>query len=251
MNVGAGVHSPASASPRTAGAFLHIQAVLGTSFVPTVYQKLSAYPDAFHAAVSQVERIVSLAKANDFVSTAQQAARTGLSQQPESVGRVNEGVAEVVGRYREANPLNLLVSMAIVGTTAQPPLPVMDPPLPPASDQIWEDILGSHGSVITPGLWRELAPWPDDLDRLWASVRAAAGAGLISRARAAVIGPAIALLSGSEWTTLAADITDRLPVEGANELAWFPTGIATMVVEGEWLHTLISQPYGGNSNEQA
>lgn len=63
--------------------------------------------------------------------------------------------------------------------------------------------------------------------------------------------PAIALLSGSEWTTLAAYITDHISPEGAKELAWFPTGIATMVSEGEWLNTLIEQPDEGNINEQA
>lgn len=108
MSVEAGIHGPTNASSRNNRAFAHIQAVFGTSFVPTVYQRLSAYPEPFHAAVDQVDRIVSLAKATDFVRTAQRAARTGLSQQPESVVRIHEGVAEVVRRYRGVNPLNLL-----------------------------------------------------------------------------------------------------------------------------------------------
>lgn len=208
----AGIHAHTNASSRNDRAFTHSQGVLGTSFVPTVYRRLCAYPEPFHAAVDQIERIVSLAKANDFVRTAQQAARTGLTHQSEPVVRVHKGVAEVVRGYRSLNPVNLLVSMAIIGTSSQPLLPVMEPLLDCGSDQIWEDFVHSHGSVITPGLSRALTLWPDD--------------------------------PGCRH--------HRSPSpEGSKELAWFPTGIATMVAEGEWLNTLIAQPDEGNSHEQA
>ena len=235
----------ATAPPTIATGYALIRALLHSTFVPTVYRRLAVHPQAFDLALNQLPTIVALCDSADFVVTAQETARTSLMGSSKGVGVEAVDVVEIVDvvqRYRAANPINLLFSMSIAGPDARPARPVMEPPLAPKSGDVWSDIHLCHGAVITPGLWRDLAPWPADLDVLWQSTRELAADGAIARARDAVLELAAGVLSHADVARLPTEIAQYLPPSAAAELAWFPTGVATMVAEGEWLHDLISHP---------
>ncbi|MHB1065812.1 MAG: hypothetical protein ACYC2Z_00065 [Candidatus Nanopelagicales bacterium] len=234
-----------------AAGYQRIRDLLDSTFVPTIYRRLAMHPEAFSLAVDHLPQVVALGVRSDFVSAAQSAARTPLTDAAGHVIDVHQEVADVVERYRRANPLNLLFSMSIAGVDARPEQPVMEPPLPPRPGVIWEDILESHGGVITPGLWRDLAPWPDDLEVLWRSTRAVAADGWLAEARQAVRLLAVGVLAGSGLQHLPAEVSALLPAPAVADFAWFPTGVATMVAEGEWLNHVIAHPNGRNSHEQA
>jgi hypothetical protein len=228
-------------APIAAG-YARIRALLHSTFVPTVYRRLAVHPQAFDLALDRLPAIVALGESTGFVLAAQEAARLSLSGSPDGVGAAPAEVATVVQRYRAANPINLLFSMSVAGADARPARPVMEPPLAPESGDVWSDIQLCHGGIITPGLWRDLAPWPADLDVLWRSTRAAAAGGGIARARDAVRELAADVLSHADLGRLPTELAPHLPSSAVTELAWFPTGVATMVAEGEWLHDLIPHP---------
>lgn len=235
----------ATAPAPIAAGYARIRALLHSNFVPTVYRRLAAHPKAFDLAIDRLPAVVALGKSTGFVRAAKDAARVSLldSVAPGSPApSTPRGVAEVVQRYRAANPLNLLFSMSVAGADARPAGPVMGPQLAPELDDVWDDILLCHGSVITPGLWRDLAPWPVDLHVLWRNTRAIAANGGIARARDAVRTLAVDVISHADVVGLASELAPHLPASSVTELAWFPTGIATMVAEGEWLNRLISLP---------
>lgn len=234
-----------------AAGYQRIRDLLGSTFVPTIYRLLALYPQAFAVALDRMPQVIALGADAGFVPAAQEAARSRLAGQPTDGHDAHREVAAVVGRYRRANPMNLLFSISIAGVDARPDGPVMEPPLPPESDDIWADILAAHGGVITPGLWRDLAPWPDDLAALWPSTRAVADGGALARAREAVRDLAVAVLADNGLADLPDQISSLLPASAIADFAWFPTGVATMVAEGEWLDNVIAHPNGRNSNEQA
>ena len=234
-----------------AAGYARIRSALRSTFVPTVYRRLAIHPAAFELAVDHLPRIVSLGDSTDFVRAAQRAARLSGAEPPMGHDLAHFEVTQVVQRYRKANPLNLLFSMSIAGPEARPVRPVMEPPLGSGPGDIWQDILHCHGDVIIPGLWRDLAPWPSDLELVWRSTRAMAQEGRLVPAREAVMDLAIQVLSDDDTRHLSSQIGHLLPAEAVTDLAWFPTGVATMVVEGEWLHHLMSHPQGRNPHEHA
>ncbi len=222
--------------------YRRIRNLLGSTFVPTVYRRLAVYPAAFTLAVDHLPEVVRLGESTDFVRTAQSAARIPLSGTSLSLSVVEPAVVDVVERYRNANPLNLLFSMSIMGAEARTTQTVMESPLGPAPspDGIQQDIIDSHGGFITPGIWRDLSPWPVSLQEFWLSTRAIAQDGRLVVARDAVMERAAAVLFGSELEYLPAQIGSLLPRSALSDFTWFPIGVSTMVVEGEWLHTLIA-----------
>ncbi len=222
--------------------YRRIRNLLGSTFVPTVYRRLAVYPAAFTLAVDHLPEVVRLGESTDFVRTAQSAARIPLAGASVDLNVVHPAVVDVVERYRRANPLNLLFSMSIMGAEARPTQSVMEPPLAPGPgpEGIQQDILVSHGGFITPGIWRDLAPWPVSLQTLWLSTRAVAQDGRLALARNAVLDLAAAALCGTELKYLPARLAPLLPRSAVSDLAWFPIGVSSMIVECEWLHTLIA-----------
>jgi len=223
-------------------AYRHIRSVLASTFVPTIYRRLALYPAAFTLAVDHLSQVVKLADNTNFVGTAHTLAQIPLSGVSLSPYVPEPGVVKVVERYRKANPLNLLFSMSLAGAEARTTRPAMQAPLGPVQIEIQREIFDAHGAFITPGLWRELAPWPVSLRELWLKTREIAQDGRLIVARESVMKGAAAVFIGSELEFLPARIGALLPSSALTDLAWFPTGIATMVVEGEWLHNLIDYP---------
>ena len=219
-------------------AYGNIRSLLASNFVPTIYRRLAMYPDAFALAVEHLGQVVELADSTDFVRTAQRSAHISLSGASLGEGPVISEVIDVIERYRNANPLNLLFSISLVGADTRTNRSVMQPPLGPAHHEIERDIFDSHGAFITPGLWRDLDPWPDSQRELWMKTRDIANDGSLVVAREAVMQRAAAVFLGSALEFLPAQIASLLPESALIDFAWFPTGVATMVVEGEWLHNL-------------
>lgn len=219
-------------------AYGNIRILLASNFVPTIYRRLAMYPDAFALAVEHLGQIVKLADSADFVRTAQRAAYISLSGASLSEGPVTPEVIDVIERYRNANPLNLLFSISLMGADTRPNQSVMQSPLGPVHGDMEQDIFESHGAVITPGLWRDLDPWPEPKRELWMKTRDIAQDGRLTVAREAVMESAATVFLGSTLESLPAQITSLLPESALIDFAWFSTGVATMVVEGEWLHNL-------------
>ena len=219
-------------------AYKHIRDLLASNFVPTIYRRLAMYPDAFALAVEHLGHVVELADSADFVRTAQSAANIPLSGTSLSEGPINSGVTDVIERYRDANPINLLFSISLMGADTRPHRSVMQSPLGPVHSDIEQDIFDSHGAVITPGLWRDLDPWPERQRELWMKTREIAQDGRLIIAREAVMECAAVVFLGSTLEFLPAQIASLLPESALIDFVWFPTGVATMVVEGEWLHNL-------------
>jgi len=219
-------------------AYRQIRNLLASNFVPTIYRRLAMYPAAFALAVEHLGQVVELADSTDFVRTAQRSAYISLSGSTLSEGPVTPEVIDVIERYRNANPLNLLFSISLVGADARPSRPVMQPPLGPVHNEIQRDIFDSHGAFITPGLWRDLDPWPESQRELWIKTRQIAEDGRLIVARDAVMKTATAVFFGSQLEFLPAQISSLLPESALTDFAWFPTGVSTMVVEAEWLHNL-------------
>lgn len=219
-------------------AYRNIRSLLGSNFVPTIYRRLAMYPDAFELAVDHLGQVIELANITDFVRTAQSSAHISLSGATLSQGPVEPEVKAVIERYRNANPLNLLFSISLVGANTRPDRSVMEPPLGPVHVEIDRDIFDSHGAFITPGLWRDLDPWPERQRELWLKTREIAQDGRLVVTREAVIERAAAVFLGSTLEFLPTRIASLLPESALLDFAWFPTGVATMVVEGEWLHNL-------------
>jgi hypothetical protein len=219
-------------------AYQHIRDLLASNFVPTIYRRLALYPAAFALAVKHLSHVVDLADSTDFVRTAQSAAYISLSGASLSEGPIKSEVTDVIERYRSANPLNLLFSISLMGADTRPNRSVMQPPLGPVQSEIQQDIFESHGAFITPGLWRDLDPWPDRKRELWMKTREIAQDGRLVNAREAVMECAALVFLGSTLEFLPAQIASLLPEPASIDFAWFPTGVATMVVEGEWLHNL-------------
>jgi hypothetical protein len=219
-------------------AYGNIRSLLASNFVPTIYRRLALYPAAFALAVEHLGQVVELADSTDFVRTAQRSAHISLSGASLSEGPFNSQVTDVIERYRNANPFNLLFSISLMGADARPNRSVMQSPLGPVHSDIEQDIFDSHGAFITPGLWRDLDPWPERQRELWMKTRDIVQDGRLVIAREAVMQCAAAVFLGSALEFLPTQIASLLPESALMDFAWFPTGIATMVVEGEWLHNL-------------
>ncbi|MDP1878366.1 MAG: hypothetical protein Q8M17_12495 [Actinomycetota bacterium] len=234
------------ATPEIAAGYARIRGLLGSTFVPTVYRRLAPYPDAFALAVDRLAAVVDLGNTSGFPEKARSLAVAALPARAQGQGPRAAGVSKAIGRYRAANPTNLLFSLAISSPTTTWQPGVMAPPLPPPCADIWQDIRGCHGGPIVPGLWRDLAPWPDELRQLWRQTRLAADGGDILAARQPVLAAAQDLLSDAGLGTRDGGVLDSLPPDAAMEFSWFPVGVASMIAEGEFLDQLTNSPHTHN-----
>lgn len=228
----------AQAPPEIEAGYARVRALLGTNFVPTVYRQLAVHPGAFAVALDRLAPIVALGRSSRFPERARSLARNAFPANAAVLDLSDARVSDVVERYRDANPFNLLFSLVISGSLTASPYRTMEPPLPAPNVDIWQDIQICHGGPVLPGLWRDLAPWPDDLERLWREVRVAADAGLILAARESLLLEARGLLSSAGMTPDLDEVLAFVPPQMAAAFAWFPVGVATMVAEGELLHQL-------------
>jgi hypothetical protein len=249
--------SETDARGSVADGYAEIRRCLRSSFVPTIYRRLALHPDAFAVAVAGLPAVVRTGDESHFVEAAWTVARDALPE-PHDDDRValsiltrtdGVGVADVLDRYRRANPLNLLFSLSIVGLLDAPQPGVMGPPLPDlTADGIWADIAACHHSAFVPGVWREMAAAPAVLETLWARMRALAASGAIVPAREAVRRLALSVAADSPIQGISDEIRSALPVESASAFRWFPTGVATMIAEVEWLTWDVSVAQQGSTD---
>lgn len=242
------------ATGSVADAYDVIRSALRSTFVPTIYRRLALHPEAFAIAVARMPDVVRVGDDTGFIALACDTARSELPipngtdasalQGVSSSG--NGGPAAVLDRYRRANPINLLFSLSICGLTAPPEPSVMAPPLPAyVAAGVWADIEACHRSPFVPGVWRELAPWPDVVDDLWPRVRALAAADGLVAARDSVRLLAVDALSGTVAAQSATEVRAALDPDAAASFDWFPTGVATMIAEVEWLTWYSGTPHQG------
>lgn len=233
----------AEAVGSVAAAYATIRALLGSVFVPTIYRMLAVHREAFSIAIDALPETVRIADESNFVERACAIARTQLesidgahrTRARLSGGPVPDEIEGLLRGYRAANPQNLLFSLSIVGVH-EPEWPnVMSPPLPPANDDIWEDIKDCHGGVLIPGVWRDMHPWPRELERLWHHTRVKALNDALCHAREAVRQFGVHVATETAIESIAQSVQDTLPTSAAKSFAWFPTGVSTMIVEVEWL----------------
>ena len=236
------ITEPESSSP-TGRAFDLIRSELGSGFVPSIYQVLATCPPALDAAVEALPRVVALARDADFparvcalVATALSAAEGGA---PRPTLTLDDPSRDVILGYRSANPLNLLLALALLGTGIPEWPGVMTavsastPAATDASPSLQDEITLAHGGVLLPGLWRDLLSISSAANP-WSEVRAFAADGRIPGVRAQVRDLAEQVLHEGHLATADGILGRPLPHE-LPHLTWFPTGIATMIVEAEVL----------------
>jgi len=224
-------------------AYALIRSELDSEFVPSIYQVLATYPPALDAALEVLPQVVALARDGDFSARVCAVAATALAADaaPATRGRValDATSREVILGYRSANPFNLLLALALLGTRVAEWPDVMTPErvstLTSAEDPTTLDdqITLAHGGVLLPGLWRELLEISRAADP-WREVCAFATGGQLPALRAHVRSLAEEVLREGDLAThdgvLGMSLTNELP-----HITWFPTGIATMIVEAEVL----------------
>jgi hypothetical protein len=234
-----------AATGQVARLYAQVRRSLGSSHVPTFYRVLAPHLRVLDRAVLDLTAVVALAEATGVAHAMREVARPARPDSPESTARtavvpLSANGCAILDRYRTANPLNLLVCLALLGT-ARPRWPgVMQPPLPspgPAPWTLLDDVRNCHGGVVTPGLWVELANLPEDAIALWRWVREEARGGGIPVAATRVGLLAARALEAAGYGASGSDALRELPSQTRQLLAWFPTGISTMIVEGEWMGT--------------
>lgn len=229
----------AAADKQIAKGYSQIRRQLGVPFVPTIYRILAQCPEPFLVAVDALEDIVKLAEHTDFSRRVRQQAHAALRESrcclPKGVD-LSAPFEAVMANYSVANPIGLIFSLSMVGRPSQPHPGVMDSTIPPASDtDLSADIVACHGDVILPGFWRDTMVWPELAQELWTCTRTHAREGHVERARDSVLDFAAATTSGTAVDAMAEKLRPMFSADLVEILAWFPTGISTMIVEVEWL----------------
>ncbi|CAB4960413.1 unannotated protein [freshwater metagenome] len=232
-----------AASSSTARAYDLIRSELGSGFVPSIYQVLAACPPALDAAVEVLPRVVAVARDADFPARVCALVATELAAvdggELRGTRALDDASRDVILGYRSANPLNLLLALALLGTGV-PEWPgvmtavsVSAPAPTDANPSLEDEITLAHGGVLLPGLWRDLLSISSASDP-WSEVRAFAADGSMPSVRAQVRALAEQVLHEGHLATADGILGRPLPLE-VPHLTWFPTGIATMIVEAEVL----------------
>jgi len=238
-----GLITEAEAGSSTARAYDLIRSTLDSAFVPSIYQSLATCPPVLDAAVEVLPRVVALARDADFPARVCALAASALETAAAGSTRprlaLSDASRDVILGYRAANPLNLLLVLALLGTGIPDWPDVMtevSAPTPgPTDDHLTLDdqITRAHGGVLLPGLWRGLLALSSAEDP-WSEVRAFAASGQLPGLRAEVRSLAEQVLYEGHLASDAGQLGVPLPHE-LPHLTWFPTGIATMIVEAEVL----------------
>jgi len=218
-------------------AYEQIRTALGVSFVPTIYRMLATHQNVLVMAVEQLAPLLHTQLASNFGHEMRRVARHAL-QSPSASGSwvaPDQQSLHLIDRYSGANPLGLLFVLGLLGTHVVQRPSVMSPPLPNRSDDIWSDILICHGGVTTPGFWREFGRRPGPLEVAWSATRAHAERGGFDASRKAVLDLGAATVRDAGIDRLLNRVDPVEAKEIHDLLSWFPTGIATMIAETEWL----------------
>jgi hypothetical protein len=216
-------------------------------FVPTVYRMLACYERFLVEAVDALADALRGDRTECFAMAARAlgaVAAERLDGPPIDPGADRAAILALIDRYNVANPRNLLFAVGLAG--GRPPgaaLPIMEPPLPPARDDLLADVEACHGGLTVPGLWRELAAWPEVAGTAWSHVRPLAGRPDFDRARTEILALArrtAGAAAAPEPAGLGYGPEDIAAIDEI--LAWFPRGISTMVVEIEYLRRRFTDP---------
>jgi len=229
-----------------ARAYKLLRAALGVSHVPTVYRMLATHPTFFLEFVDHSLPAIERFTANGSPARLRAAARSALPTDSAQNNRADRGhhIWELLDRYNQANPVNLLLTLLLTGSDTVLRNDVMRPPLPdpPSRENVEEfltDIWACHGYVTVPGLWREMFRAPDSARPIWQSVRASAAEGNVARCGDAVIGAALQSIPEEDYLTWLLEgqpPQDRADIDRI--LNWFPSGISAMIAEIELVKTL-------------
>ncbi len=241
---GAGEVAEDDAGPALAATYARLREALGVSFVPTVYRMLGVHEAYLGAATAAVAELIASDSAEEFAVEARRRAHRAVSRMPAAsipLGAAKDAVEAIFERYNTANPRNLLFARALLPAGPTEPGGVMgpgqgSPPDSPDRKLILADVLESHGGFVQPGVWRELAEYPEFLAPAWQAVRPLGGVPAFQEARVS-----IARLA----STVAAEVSPPDPealglspeqVRSVETiLTWFSRGITAMILEIEYL----------------
>lgn len=220
--------------------YASIRQVLDVPNVPIVYRRMALEESVFIPAVDLLPRIVDLADAIGFRDRAQKTARQQLPRAlhappPSDRYALPPDGQSMLRRFAGTNPIGLLFTMALAGIERDPVAGVMSPPLPRRDANLEIDIAACHGSDFVPSMWKDLREWTEVYEGGWWGLRRLASAGALSEASSAVMSLAKESLLGTTIEHDSAALAALMSKSLADTLSWFPTGIATLIVEVEWL----------------
>jgi hypothetical protein len=232
------------AGPALAATYARLREALGVGFVPTVYRMLGVHEAYLTAATAAVAELIASESAEEFALEARRMAHLAVSRMPAAsipLGADQDAVDAIFERYNTANPRNLLFARALLPAGPTDPGAVMGPdqgssPSPPDRELILADVLELHGGFVAPGVWRELAEYPELLARAWPAVRALGSVPAFQEARVSIARLAstvAAEVSAPDPRALGLGPEQVRSVETI--LTWFSRGITAMIVEIEYL----------------
>lgn len=238
--------SESDATGVVASGYDEIRAQLGVQFVPTIYRILAQCEEGFAVGVDALPDIVRLAKEHDVARIVIDRARRGLGDAAccaPHLPETPEELRRLLHDYAKANAFGLLFSVALLGAPVRvyPGVLGATTPVTPAPDLL-ADIVACHGGLILPGFWRDVTAIPDVGVPLWAAVRSHGREGHFARARLEILSVTEELPADSVISATALKAGAAIPPDLMALLAWFPTGISTMIAEVEWLRERVAQP---------
>ena len=229
-----------------ASGYEEIRAQLGVQFVPTIYRILAQCEEGFAVGVDALPDIVRLAKKHDVARIVVDRAQRGLGDAAccaPLLPDTPEELRRLLHDYAQANAFGLLFSIALVATPVRvyPGVLGATTPTTPAPD-LRADIIACHGGLILPGFWRDVTAIPGVGVPLWAAVRSHGREGHFARARREILSMVDELPADSVISATAMKAGTAIPPDLMALLAWFPTGISTMIAEVQWLRERVAQP---------
>lgn len=236
---GTGEVTEDEASGAVLDSYTQLRTALGVPFIPTVYRIAATHEGVFLKAVRHLAPFLSLQRKQHFSQATERIARQALASPSPGPSAIALDVQSslLVEQYATANPLNLLFVLCLLGTDVVERSSVMTPPLPPLSADIHSDIFRCHGGAIMPGFWRELGSRPEVLEMVWSATREHAEEAGFNAARKAVLNFATETVREAGVDEDRSYISPQERRQLDQLLGWFPTGIATMISEIEWLKT--------------
>jgi len=240
---GAGEVAEDEAGPELAATYARLKLALGVDFVPTVYRMLGVHEVYLRAATDAVAGLIAGEAGERFAAEARRGARTAAARMPPAsiaLGGDGEEITALFDRYNTANPRNLLFARALNPRGPTDPGAVMGPsdrePAGADVESILAEVLDTHGGFVQPGMWRELAAYPEVLAPAWQAVAPLGRSPVFQEARSSITelaGSAAAAVSPPDAIALGLAPEEARAVEQI--LNWFIRGISAMIVEIEYL----------------
>ncbi len=225
------------ATGEISSAYGRVRQMLGVGFVPTIYRMAATHETFFLEALARLAPFISEQREGGFAHEVGRVARQSLAN-PSEVrlrGSLTPETSQLIEQYSSANPLNLLFALGLLGPGVGERTGVMSPPLPPRSEDVYADVRQCHGDRTVPGFWRELGRQASQLELTWTVTREEADRGGFDGARRAVLDFASRTIRDAGVVAPPNQASPEDAEHLHQLLGWFPTGIATMIVETEWL----------------